>query len=85
MTHLARFDKHIDNGGVSVSIDHTDDGLRQPIITMYTTYLDYPAVSSSLHGYGHLTADDLEAIGRTFLEAATKYREADTTRDETGS
>lgn len=73
---LTDFYRHIDNGGISVSIGEKvypangkDEEIRYIAIKLNANYFGYPSVSSELSGFD-ITVQDLYDISEAFRKAA---------------
>lgn len=72
-TKLASYYKHIDNGGIMIDIEQSNNEYKNIFIKMSTTYHGYPDVSSQLSLWAHGNdKETLTKIGMAFLEAANK-------------
>lgn len=69
---IAKFYKHIDNGGYGIQVLQTDDEYKNLTLEISSSYFGYPGVSAYLNTYGDMGAKELKEIGLMFIEAASK-------------
>lgn len=74
-TKLAEFHRHIDNGGISVTISDNDvHGVKWPTIELQGQYFGYPAVKATMSN-SMITSQDLFEIAEAFYKAALQLKQ----------
>lgn len=69
---LATYNKHIDNGGISLIIEKGEYGIT---VSYSTQYFGYPSIKSIFEDFSYLMPEDLIDIGNKFIEAAIKMKD----------
>lgn len=78
VTKLAHMHHHIDNGGVTLTVNESTDGnqILGVQIELETSYFGYPSVKSTLNLWGHYgTKDILREMGEALIMASEKMTE----------
>lgn len=72
---LGSVNKHIDNGGVTVTVVQDETEFKNISIHFKTGYFGYPEVSSQLNLWGILGKDFLKELGVMLISASEKISE----------
>lgn len=75
-TTLATHYQHIDNGGITVSVEDrgTEEGV---VLAIDCQYFGYPGIQSSLRLDPHVGGKWLEDVGKMLIKAADKFEAID--------